>query len=142
MLTIELIPKTAWNINVRSELPKKEWDRLRREAYRLADYKCEICGGVGHKHPVECHEIWEYNETDHIQILRGLTAICPSCHEVKHIGRAQIMGHYDRAREHLAKVNKWSIKEAEKYIREQFAVWRKRSESEWELNLSWLENNV
>ena len=57
-LTIELVPKTAWYKNVRSEVSKDRWDELRKECYRNANYKCEVCGGTGPKWPVECHEIW------------------------------------------------------------------------------------
>ena len=107
-LTIELVPKTIWYSNLRSELSKAEWDRLRKIAYRKADYHCEICGGQGPKWPVECHEIWEYDDQNSVQTLKGLTAICPDCHRVKHIGRAQIMGEYDLALKHLMKVNELS----------------------------------
>jgi len=52
-LTIELVPKTCWYTNLRSELPKSKWDKLRKKSYQEADYKCQICGGKGNRHPVE-----------------------------------------------------------------------------------------
>ena len=42
-LTIELVPSTAWFTNVRSEVSKAKWDKIRRKSYKHADYKCEIC---------------------------------------------------------------------------------------------------
>ena len=42
ILTIELVPSTSHYTNVRTILPKKEWDRLRKESYKKANYKCEI----------------------------------------------------------------------------------------------------
>jgi len=72
MLTIELVPKGQWGSNLRSELSTKDWDTLRRESYHLASYKCEVCGGVGPRHPVECHEIWHYDDAYHVQRLDGL----------------------------------------------------------------------
>ena len=53
-LTIELVPSTCWFSNVRSNISKQDWDRLRKETYKKANYRCEICGGVGRNHPVEC----------------------------------------------------------------------------------------
>jgi hypothetical protein len=80
-LTIELIPKTCFFSNVRTLLPKKYWDLLRRSSYAKAGYKCEICGesgkNQGYKHEVECHEIWEYNDRLKIQKLLGLVSLCP-----------------------------------------------------------------
>ena len=138
-LGVELVPVTCWYSNVRSGLPTKEWDRLRKLSYAEADYKCEICGGKGTKHPVECHEIFEYDDENKVQTLRGLVALCPKCHRVKHIGKAQIDGLYGEARQHLADVNGWSIAKAEKYVIQQFEVWQKRSMYQWKLDLGWLK---
>lgn len=70
-LTIELIPSTTWKINLRSILKPKAWDLLRKECYEKANYHCEICGEQGYfgkgKIKVECHEIWSFNENNHVQ---------------------------------------------------------------------------
>lgn len=64
-LSVELVPSTSWFKNLRSMLAPEEWDRLRRKTYREADYRCEICDGQGPDHPVECHEIWHYDDKQH-----------------------------------------------------------------------------
>ncbi len=61
-LTVELVPRTCWFSNLRSELSKEEWDRLRRPVFERAGNRCEVCGGKGTQHPVECHEVWEYDD--------------------------------------------------------------------------------
>lgn len=137
-LTIELVPKTAWFSNVRSMVSAKNWDILKKESYKKASHKCEICNGVGKKHPVECHEIWGYDDDKYIQKLLGLISLCPSCHEVKHMGLANIRGRTEIAIKHLAKVNDWGIKQANEYVIEQFTVWEERSLNDWDINLSWL----
>jgi hypothetical protein len=43
------------------------------------------------------------------------------------------------AKAHLAKVNNWSIEDAELYIEGCFEVWHRRSCHQWELDLSYLE---
>lgn len=96
---------------------------------------------MGEKHPVECHEIWHYDDEKHIQKLTGLTALCPSCHQVKHIGLARVRGKEAEAKKHLAKVNNWSNLEVEKYLTTVWSQWRKRSQNNWKLDLSWLEKN-
>ena len=132
-LTIELIPRTAWLKNLRNYVTKTQWDNIRKKVYQDAGYKCEICGGVGHKHPVECHEIWEF--TDNKIILKGLIALCPKCHEVKHIGRASVTGNLERAVEHFKKINNVSDEVAEKYITSAFKTFEERSKQNWELDL-------
>lgn len=138
-LTIELVPRTCFYKNLRSELPKEKWDKLRKETYKKAEYKCEICGGKGSKHPVECHEIWSYDDENLIQKLVGLVALCPQCHQVKHIGLAQIQGNYQKALKHLMKVNEWTKEDAEAYIQVCFEIWANRSGKKWESDISFLE---
>jgi 5-methylcytosine-specific restriction endonuclease McrA len=138
-LTIELVPQTAWYSNVRSNVTAAEWDVLRKECYKKAGYKCEVCAGKGPKHPVECHEIWDYNDETHKQTLLGLIALCPDCHSTKHVGLAQIQGRFDVVLNKLMTVNEMTKKGAEKYVNECFDVWEKRSQNNWELDITFLE---
>lgn len=141
-LTIELVPRTAWYTNVRSNVTKSEWDIIRKKCYRLAEYKCEICGGKGDKHPVECHEIWSYDDQGHVQQLTGLIALCPNCHKAKHVGLAQINGEEDIVINQLIKVNGCSKKEAINQIEEAFKLWRVRSQYEWQLDINYLNEYI
>jgi len=138
-LTIELVPKTSWFTNLRSILPREDWDMVRHATYKSADYHCEICGGRGEAHPVECHEIWGYDDDQHRQVLIGLIALCPDCHRVKHIGLAQVRGAYPEALQHLARVNGWSIREAETYVALAFRKWRDRNHFKWEVDISFIK---
>lgn len=142
MLTIELVPSSVWYVNLRSELSKAEWDHVRKACYKKAGYECEICGGKGPKWPVECHEIWEFNDEEKTQTLKGVIALCPDCHKVKHIGLAGKRGEGVKAQEHLAKVNGWSVKDARKYIRLAFEVWEERSHHDWALDISWIQQHL
>ncbi len=136
-LTIELVPQSAFFKNVRSEVSKDQWDIIRRKVYRKTGYRCEICGGKGEQHPVECHEVWEYKKG--IQKLIGFTALCPKCHQVKHFGLSQMRGLEDECIEHLMKVNNLSKSDAISYIRKCIKIWEKRSSKEWELDISILK---
>jgi hypothetical protein len=138
-LTIELVPSTCWFSNVRTVLSKKQWDVLRSKVYSEAYDICEICGGIGPKHPVECHEIWEYDDKKLIQKLTGMIALCPDCHMVKHIGLAQVMKKGDLAIKHLMKVNKLKKADAEKYVADSFKKWAERSQKKWKLDISCLK---
>jgi hypothetical protein len=138
-LSIELVPKSAWYSNVRSNVTKKEWDVLRKDCYKKADYKCEVCNGKGDKHPVECHEIWNYNDDNCTQTLEGLIALCPDCHMSKHPGLAQIKGKIETVIKQLSKVNKITYVESLNYLNESFDIWEKRSTKQWKLDISYLE---
>ena len=141
LLTVELVPSSCWFSNVRDHVSKSIWDKLRKATYKQANYRCEVCGGRGHKHPVECHEIWHYDDLNYIQTLEGLTALCPSCHQVKHIGLAGLQGHGEKAEAHLAKINGWSRQQTEAYLETVWETWHKRSSHDWHLNFDWLQNH-
>lgn len=141
-LTIELVPSDQWskNLRTRSIIKRETWDALRYACYARANNKCEVCGGVGPNHPVEAHEVWDYNDDAGIQKLLGLVALCPDCHKVKHIGFAFTQGlpMFSRALSHLEAVNNWPIELVQEYVSRQFQIHQIRSQMTWELDLSWL----
>jgi len=87
---------------------------------------------------VECHEVWGYNDVTHVQSLVGLIALCPPCHEVKHIGHAGAVGNLDRAKARLGVANSWSTADVDTYLEVVWEVWYQRSTHEWTLDVSWL----
>lgn len=138
-LCVELVPKTCWYSNVRSLLSKSQWDTIKKMVFAEAGYVCEICGGKGPKHPVECHEIWGYDDLLFIQKLNGMIALCPKCHRVKHFGLACIQGREAQVTSHLKIVNGISTKEAENHIKQSFKEFDRRSKHQWALDVSYLE---
>lgn len=137
-LTIELVPKTCWYGNLRKVLPSTEWDKIRKEVYRKADYKCEICGKTNTK--LNCHEKWSYDDERNIQKLEGFQALCTDCHWVKHIGLAQIMdgeGKLDiiDIELHFEEVNNVSAEDYLTYLDEAFSKWAERSNKQWTTDL-------
>jgi len=139
LLTIELVPSSSWYNNLRSIIREEDWDILRRMAYKRANYFCEVCHGQGPEWPVECHEIWEYDDANYIQTLTGLIALCPNCHQVKHIGFATTRGKGAEAAVYLQKINGWTRKRTDNYIEKQFEIWRERSNYYWDIHLDWLK---
>jgi hypothetical protein len=138
-LQIELVPNGCWYTNVRSNVSKKEWNIIRKKVYQAAGYHCEICGGKGNQHPVECHEVWEYNEFTGVQKLSFFQALCPLCHEVKHIGFARSRGFGNRALKTFCSVNEVTETEAESIINAVFDQWEYRSLKKWTLDISLLK---
>jgi len=133
-LEIELVPETVWESNIRNLLPSPEWDKIRKEQYKKAVYKCEICGINAKLH---CHEKWEYDDENHIQKLVGFIALCENCHMIKHAGFSMhtIEGRkkYDKNKliEHFCKVNNCKKEDFLKHEEEAFDKWEEKSNSEW-----------
>jgi hypothetical protein len=135
-LTVEMVPSTSWGASLAKALRGKRWDIVRRETYRRAGYRCEVCGGIGPRHPVEAHEIWTYDADAGTQRLTVMVALCPACHNVKHIGQAFNLGYGDVALAHLAAVNGWTPDDANAYVDAAFEQWAERSAREWTLDLA------
>ena len=140
-LPVEMVPKSAWNANLRSLLTQSQWDKIRRKSYALANKECEICGASGKK--LSCHEVWEYTDATGIQRLVRLEALCNKCHMCKHIGFAFTM-HYEGAFnmasiiKHFMQINGISQEEFNTYLLKEIDVWAERSKKQWTLNTDYL----
>lgn len=137
-LEVELVPRTAFWSNVRSNVTRAQWEKCKQFVKERSGSRCEICGGRGSRYPVDCHEVWDYDDDTGVQTLVGLLALCPACHEVKHLGRTIGVGNGDRAIAHLRRVNGWSEEHAERYCMVAFEIWRIRSQMTWALDISYL----
>ncbi len=136
-ILIELVPKTCWFSNVRSQVSKKDWDTIRKAAYEKANHKCEVCG---RKNRLEAHEIWHYNDVTKNQKLFQITAVCNSCHQLYHLGFSFLKGNSEKSINWLNKINNWTREETESYISIVFEIWYQRSQHQWSLDLSYLDN--
>lgn len=134
-LDFQLVPDGCWYANLRSALPPKAWDAVRKTAYARAGGRCSICGRPGR---LEAHEVWEYDDVKHIQKLAGVTAVCRACHETIHIGRTALMGREKEAQEHFMKVNGATQSEYHAALGEANRIHAERSRHEWTTDISFL----
>lgn len=141
-LFVDLIPQTAWFSNLRSELSAAEWKQVQNKTFHAAQMKCECCGGIGKKHPVECHERFSYDITTNTQTLIKTLALCPTCHKTTHFGMAKILGLDGMAIGQLQRVNKWGREQTEQHISQAFKEWRERNAIEWKLDARWLSSFI
>lgn len=105
-LTVELLPKGAWNNDFSKTLPQKEWDIVRTNCYKRANCKCQICGYITDK--LDAHEVWEFDVKNKTQTLKDIIGICSKCHGVKHIRNSQRLGYGEDVKKHFMDVNKCS----------------------------------
>src|SRR6266508_3967583 len=103
------------------------------KAYDRADNRCEVCGGQGPpRHPLECDEEWDYDDTTSVQRLVALRALCPDCHAVKHLGRSFKVGRGQAALTHLSRVNGWDQQRVARYVTLVKSLWKLRSTRPWQ----------
>jgi hypothetical protein len=131
---VELVPSTVWESSLYRLMPREIWNRIRDDFIEENGRKCQICGET--TGTMNLHEIWNYDDTKHIQKLEGFILLCKMCHHVKHIGLAGILAEegkldYNEVIRHFCKVNNCSEEEFEKHREEAFEIWEKRSKFEW-----------
>lgn len=136
-LQMELVPKTSWGNNLRNRITSRKWDSIRKSCYAQYNHQCAICGFEGR---LSCHEVWEYDDVNHVQRLLGFIALCDMCHHVKHIGRAMILAgqeklDFNKLIEYYTVVNQCSRDVFKQHSEEAFAEWRERSKYEWKVDL-------
>lgn len=138
-LVVEMVPRTCFFSNLRSNLRPKDWQKLRLMSIEKAGGRCEICGSTNRGRGLECHEIWLYDTETYTQRLTGLVALCRDCHRAKHMALARHMGWEDDARRHLMRINRWTHRQLDSYLEEAFALFEERSQVAWKLDIAWLE---
>jgi len=128
-LSIEPIPISTWGKSLANRLPKKEWDDMRTQAYREADYKCQVCGDINGT--LNAHEQWAFNEKLGIQKLVGIEVCCETCHNVHHFGRSKAVfpKHYiEKLITHWCTVNGLTRNDFIVHERGMHAISRKRAD--------------
>lgn len=133
-LTVELVPKTVWQGSLAKLLPRSIWSSIRGDVIDKNGKKCQICGET--EGTMSLHEIWNYDDVNHVQKLDGFVLLCSMCHHVKHIGLAGILASqgkldYTEVIKHFCKVNGRSEKDFKRHIEEAFKIWRERSQYQW-----------
>jgi len=133
-LEIELVPSTVWYSSLFRLLPIKVWNRIRNEIIKNNGRKCQICGET--EGTMNLHEIWEYNDVNHVQKLKGFVLLCGMCHHVKHIGLAGILANegkldYNEVIKHFCRVNNCSENDFEENVDKAFEIWRERFKHQW-----------
>lgn len=136
-LVPEMLPVATWQTNLRTAVSSERWNALRKYCYQAAGHRCEICGERGNPH-IECHEVWSFDDTRHIQKLERLLATCPKCHKGHHLGQAKRLGLYEDVLQQLQLVNGWSWEQVREEIAKAEALWRRRTKHAWTVDLSWL----
>lgn len=136
-LEIDLVPLTAWGKSLRTKMGRTKWDKLRKKVLADQGNVCAVCGS---SEKLQCHEVWTFNEETGVQSLQGFQAACSLCHLASHFGLAKNLadqGHVnlDNVIAHFLKVNGITKAQFEKHKDESFALWRKRSKREWQLDL-------
>ena len=133
-----MVPQSAWGKNLRAVLSSEEWGKVRRHAYDAAGRRCIVCGERGPEWPVEADEAWAYDDVANVQTLKGVIALCPACHLVRHWGKATITGQDGIAVEQMMRVNGWTRKQAEAAGDEGMRLWESRSQKRWQVDYSWV----
>lgn len=133
-LTVELVPSTVWFSSLYRLMSRETWNSIRDGIITENGRKCQICGETSGI--MNLHEIWEYDDANYVQKLKGFVLLCKMCHHVKHIGLAGILADegkldYNDVIKHFCKVNSCSEKDFEKHVDRAFEIWRERSKHQW-----------
>src|SRR5688572_16248369 len=128
-LTAELVPQTCWYKNMRNEFPRSVWDKIRKKQYATQGHKCGICYVEGR---LNCHEMWDFDDVNRIQKLKGFIALCDLCHAIKHLGRTAMIEGIDhrQVEEHFMRVNGCDLKTFIEHGNESMAQWIERSKQD------------
>lgn len=135
-LEIELVPHDCWGRNLRTQVRKSVWDKIRKQVYANAGEICEIYGRGG---KLNCHEVWECDDGAAIQLLKGFQALCSMCHHVNHYGMSTVLsrqGHLnlDTIDQHFLAVNHVGPEVLAKHKQEAGRLFLRRMSVRWRID--------
>ena len=131
-LVPQLVPKPLWGKSAAQIFGRHSlWTQIRSDTLVAANHTCEACLAKGI--PLDCHEVWHYDDEHGVATLAALKIHCEYCHMAVHIGRAAQHGNRDAAIAQLCKVNGITPEEAEKLRKNAMAVWSERSKKKWRI---------
>jgi hypothetical protein len=136
-LTCDLVPRPCWWGSLRDNTSRANWDNIRMQTYADYNHRCGICGDTPKR--LEAHEIWEYDESNYTQTLKGTIALCPMCHCIKHYGLTTIkidqgLINPKDVGTHFLSVNQCSNQVFHDHVKEAFEEWDRRSQYTWVVN--------
>jgi len=138
---MDLVPQTSWGKSLYDLLPKTLWSKIREKEINKAGEKCSICAASASK--LFCHEIWDYDDNNHVQRLIGFRIVCAMCNSVMHFGRIQkLVGQgkvntetVEKVIDHFMHVNKCSKDDFIQHKKFSFSKWRERSKHAWNISV-------
>lgn len=136
-LRFEMIPENMWYCNLRHILKQKEWDIIRKDAYKRFNYKCGCCNRKVKR--LEAHELWNYDESTETQTLIDVVALCKICHLTIHIGQAGLLGKTNECFANYCKINNCTKMQCIEDYNNAFILWEKRNKISWKLNIDWIK---
>ena len=157
-LEIGLVPRPLHHKNLRNMIPRQVWEAIRSERLEAAGGRCEICGSEGKSalavkvpvpeflrgktlretpsgsSPLDCDEVWAYDDARCVATLRKVRMLCKLCHSVKHIARG---AEADRRAlvAHFMAVNQVGREVFEEHEQQAYLELEMRSAKAWRVDL-------
>ena len=113
-----------------------EWQSIRAHVIAECNDTCPHCGAG----KVRLNVQWDYDMDTQVQTLTGIGAVCGDCGLVQHFQAVTSMEVENRAKQHLMKVNGWTLADTNRAIAEARSLYAERSACEWTMDASWLWN--
>lgn len=128
-----LIPKPLWGVNAHNLLEGQCWQNIRRNTFLRSDYCCVICQ---RKKPLECHEVFKFDDEKGVAVLLRLEGRCEDCHACNHLGRLKKVNPkgFKRALAYIGFVNQITPQVVIRIVGEAFDVHKSRTRP-WEMKV-------
>jgi hypothetical protein len=126
-------------MSAKKTLGRTAWKQIRQDVLSAAKNTCEICGhepNIYYGDPLNCHEVWHYDDRRAVATLIRLRMQCGACDNAVHVGRAMTYGVGDRAFAQLQKVNGIAVAEVEQLGVAALAQWQRRNPKAWRMRIA------
>jgi hypothetical protein len=129
-----LIPRPLWGVNAHTLVSEECWQKIRRDTFLRDQNRCVICE---QQKPLECHEIFSFDDDHGVAVLVRMESRCADCHACNHLGRLQKRNPaaFKRALKYIGTINRIAPPEVVRLAKEAFRVHKTRTRP-WDMKVA------
>jgi hypothetical protein len=129
-----LVPRPLWGINAHDLLDRDSWQCMRHDTFSRDNFHCFICE---QKRPLECHEVFSYDDVTGTATLVRLESRCADCHACNHLGRLLKRNRdgFKKALKRIGALNRLNPPEVISLVEQAFQVHKTRTRP-WQMKVA------
>lgn len=130
----------TWFSKTSEHCSKRYWDQVGVLLKNLHQCQCAICFNVKPESEIDIQELWSFDDKRKIQKLVAYYPICIECLDKTTLSDADALADEEKQSiaQYLARINKWSLAQANEHIVDAIVLKKKRNQSEWLVDVDYL----
>lgn len=121
----------TWFTSTSEHCSKRYWNQVGMLIKGVHQCQCAVCFGTKTEDEIDIQELWSFDDKRKIQKLVVYYPVCIDCLDKTTLSDDLDNEERQEIAQYLAKINKWSLSQADEHIDNAIALKKQRNQSEW-----------